>query len=1128
MQIPRHILRLAFLFVFQTLASSGVVVYVNVNNASPAAPFNSWATAATNIQDAVNVANPSDQILVTNGVYAFGSVVAPDGSTNRVVVAKPLNIASVNGSAGTVIDGGKIMRCIYLTNGAVLNGFTMTNGAATNGISVNGGGVFCTSTNVQLFNCQISGNWGKFGGGVYSGTLSNCVISTNTVVYSGNGGGAHSSTLLNCTITGNSTTVNFGTGAGAMSSYLVNCTVNNNTCTGTGATVGGGIASSYATNCTISGNRVIGAGSAGGGAHSSTLINCTLSGNRSDFNAGGANNCNLTNCTLVSNQATTGGGGGVCGGTMVNCILRNNTAAGSGGGVYSTTTAINCTIVGNHAGTGGGGVSCYFYNCIVYYNTASTGPNNYANTFSYCCTPDTGGLGNTTNAPIFVNQAGGDFHLQAGSGGIDAGTNGYVNFITDFDGNLRIANGTVDAGAFEYQQANPPVVNIQCDYTNVVIGITANFKGIISRGKIVSWDFGDGTTVSNLLFVSHAWATPGDYPVTLTTFDDSNPGGVSGVYVIHVIPPPISYVDQGSTNPVAPYSSWATAATNIQDAVDAVIFGAHIMVTNGTYQTGGRVKYGALTNRIVVNKPVLIQSVNGSAVTAIQGNPVLGDSAIRCAYLTNGATLSGFTLLYGATRAGGDSYKEQSGGAVWCESTNSLVANCLIISNAATSLGGGIYGGASSNCSFIGNAATGSGGGAYSNILVNCLLSNNTAVIGYGPISGGGASRCTLIGCLLISNITDTPNFHPAAGGGAVNSILTNCVLIGNTAKEGGGADTSTLKNCSLFNNSASDSGGGANVSTLTSSLVISNYGGMGGGIYQSTATNCVIQQNSSGYQGGGATAGFLYNCLLTGNSSPGSVGGGAAADPSGVGTTLVNCTVVGNAAFYRGGGVDSCTALNSIIVSNTVTNTPDSQDWFGGVLSYCCTPLPPDGGTNNIAAAPLFVNQLGGNFQLQTNSSCINAGTNTFVAAGPDLNGNPRIIAGTVDMGAYECQAPALLAYFSWIQGFGLPTTAAMASTDSDGDGVNNYSEWRAGTSPTNSTSVFRIMGFTNSPTSATVTWQSVAGRNYWIERATNLGPVPSFQVIATNIPGVGGPKTYIDNTANSVVPNYYRIGVQ
>ena len=339
------------------------------------------------------------------------------------------------------------------------------------------------------------------------------------------------------------------------------------------------------------------------------------------------------------------------------------------------------------------------------------------------------------------------------------------------------------------------------------------------------------------------------------------------------------------------------AATNIQDAVDAVIFGAHILVTNGTYQTGGRLKYGALTNRIVVNKPVLIQSVNGPAVTAIQGNPVLGDSAVRCAYLTNGATLSGFTLLGGATRVGGDGYKEQSGGGVWCESTNSLVANCLILSNAATSLGGGIYGGSSSNCSFIANAATGSGGGAYSNILVNCLLSNNTAVIGYGPISGGGASRCTLIGCLLISNITDTPNAHPAAGGGAVNSILTNCVLIGNIAKEGGGADTSTLNHCSLFNNSAGDSGGGANVSTLIGSLIISNYGGMGGGCYQSTATNCVIQQNTSGYQGGGVTAGFLFNCLLTGNSSPGSAGGGAAADPYGQGTTLVNCTVAGNSA---------------------------------------------------------------------------------------------------------------------------------------------------------------------------------------------------------------------------------------
>src|ERR1700690_3870193 len=149
------------------------------------------------------------------------------------------------------------------------------------------------------------------------------------------------------------------------------------------------------------------------------------------------------------------------------------------------------------------------------------------------------------------------------------------------------------------------------------------------------------------------------------------------------------YVDLNSANPVSPYAGWSTAATNIQDAIDASSDGDQIWVTNGIYQTGGRVMAGDLTNRVALNKAVTVQSVNGPWVTVIQGTGATnGTKAGRGAWLTNNAALVGFTLQGGATRKIGDTTSLESGGGAWCASSNAIVANCIIISNTAYWYGG--------------------------------------------------------------------------------------------------------------------------------------------------------------------------------------------------------------------------------------------------------------------------------------------------------------------------------------------------------------------------------------------------------------------------------------------------------
>ena len=496
---PKLNLLVAGMFLAATSSALATVHYVWQSSPGPAPPFLTWATAATNIQDAVDAAVTGDEIVVTNGTYATGGQMDPNGDYRCVVVDKPLTLQSVNGPQTTVIDGSwwQPLGCVYLTNGATLFGFTLTNGVADNG-----GGVYCESTSAVLSNCVLTGNsaYGD-GAGAYGGTLNNCTLTGNSA--DDWGGGAFGGTLNNCTLTGNSA-VYGGYGGG---------------------TYGGTL-----NNCTLTGNSVSGWGGSGGGAYNCTLNNCSLSGNS-------ANAHYFPPSPMREFGYCVGGlGGGAYGSTLNNCTLTDNSANG-----YSRFPLF-------YYAEGGGAYSCTLNNCIVYFNSDSNGGNyDSSSTLNYCCAMPmpTNGVGNISADPQLASAS----HLSAESPCIGAGSATYASG-TDIDGEAWAIRPSI--GCDEYHAGavtGPLTVSLTATLTNVSIGYPVGLTAFIEgRTDLSVWEFGDGFVQVNEPYTSHTWTAPGDYLVALWAFNDSYPEGVSATVTVRVLDHPVQYVALGSTN----------------------------------------------------------------------------------------------------------------------------------------------------------------------------------------------------------------------------------------------------------------------------------------------------------------------------------------------------------------------------------------------------------------------------------------------------------------------------------------------------------------------------------------------------------------------------------------------------
>lgn len=246
----------------------------------------------------------------------------------------------------------------------------------------------------------------------------------------------------------------------------------------------------------------------------------------------------------------------------------------------------------------------------------------------------------------------------------------------------------------------------------------------------------------------------------------------------------------------------------------------------------------------------------------------------------------------------------------------------------------------------------------------------------------------------------------------ASGAKLSGFRLVGGyTTNNGGGAECqmgAVISNCIIQSNMADRWGGGVYQGFVFNSIIQGNRALGGGGVAgcqdPNIVLNCIIRSNSSSY-GGGATYSWLRNCLVHDNTAT-----------SGAGGTewcyLENCTVTFNVGS-EAGGVLGASNFNSIVFSNSPPEyVSGGRDWW----SFCCT-TPHPGGTGNISSLPKFVYEYGKDFRLLSNSPCVNAGSNLpWMATATDLDGNPRIQGGIVDMGCYEFQRPTAPTNSGWV----------------------------------------------------------------------------------------------------------------
>jgi hypothetical protein len=313
--------------------------------------------------------------------------------------------------------------------------------------------------------------------------------------------------------------------------------------------------------------------------------------------------------------------------------------------------------------------------------------------------------------------------------------------------------------------------------------------------------------------------------------------------------------------------------------------------------------------------------------------------------------------------------------------------------------------------------------------VYSLTLANGYAVGPGGPPSAGGGvynlGTLTLGGCAVWGNVAESTNEVAARGGGIFNGgslTLFDTRVEGNRVEAGFGGGiynkaTAAVVSSAIANNQSLNGGGVYNNGALTidrtgvtGNSVPGSYN-IGGGIYNdgmASISNSTVAGNTAGFAGGGLAlqggAGATLDSSTVANNSS-YLGGGVYLKKGSL--SVDHCTVSGNQSTGggrgSGSGVYAKVAVafmrDTIVAGNTGSG---KYELYGSIDS---------GGSNLIGGDPKLgpLQDNGGptlTMALLPGSPAIDSGDN---ANAPDWDqrgpGYPRIVNGTIDIGAFELQ---------------------------------------------------------------------------------------------------------------------------